>query len=150
MGYWKRIGTSNSPKVYPPLEGEQALVSPPKADKPPADPTSNIEFWIKHAKFFNKMAERSEFIIRCSMFNVRCWTFKKCFTLPLTSIFYSRRNGRTFPGPPIESVGLDQTKETIPCPAPYALCLIYIVDQGWIKELNRPPFYGRSRIGMFS
>ncbi len=58
------------------------------------------------------MDERSEFIIRCSMFNVRCWTFKKCFNLLPTSIFYSRRNGRTFPGPPIESVGLYQTKDS--------------------------------------
>ncbi len=33
---------------------------------------------------------------------------KKCFNLPLTSIF-SRRNGRTFLGPPLEAVGLDQT-----------------------------------------
>ncbi len=44
------------------------------------------------------------------MFNVRCWTFKKCFTLPLTSVFYSRRNGRTYPVPPLEAAGLDQTK----------------------------------------
>ncbi len=54
------------------------------------------------------MAERSKFIIRCSMFDVG--RSKECFNLLLTSIFYSRRNGRTFPGPPIESVGLDQTK----------------------------------------
>jgi hypothetical protein len=45
-----------------------------------------------------------------SMFDVRCWTFKKCFTLPLTRIFYSRRDGRTFPDPPPEAVGLDQAK----------------------------------------
>ena len=59
------------------------------------------------------MVERSEFIIRCSMFNVRCWTFKKCFTLPQTSIFYSRRNGRSYPDAVLSNEALRFTNEIV-------------------------------------
>ena len=49
----------------------------------------------------------SEFIIRCSMFDVGR---SKNALICRQRVFFSRRNGRTFPGPSLEAVGLDQTK----------------------------------------
>ena len=55
---------------------------------------------------------------------------KKCFNLPLTSIFYSRRNGRTFLGPPPEVEGLVQTKRCTVSGTPHLFFVPYTVNCG--------------------
>ncbi len=51
--------------------------------------TSNAQHQILNEVFYliYKMTERSDFIIRCSTFDVGRSTFKKRFTLPILSIF---------------------------------------------------------------
>jgi hypothetical protein len=58
--------------------------------------------WPSGASSSYDPPEADKCLLAFGEFNVRCWTFKKYFTLQLSSIFNSHRNGRTSPDPPPE------------------------------------------------